>query len=55
MRIKTENSDVLILVVNDVEEVRDGLAALLQSDGYKVEATRSEASAIDAHFENLRN
>ena len=47
MRIKTENSDVLILVVDDVEEVRDGLAALLQSDGYKVEATRSEASAIE--------
>jgi CheY-like chemotaxis protein len=42
-----ENTDLLVLVLNDVEEIRDGLAALLQSDGYQVEATRSEASAIE--------
>jgi CheY-like chemotaxis protein len=47
MRIKKENADLVILVVDDVEEIRDGLTALLQSDGYKVEATRSEACAIE--------
>jgi CheY-like chemotaxis protein len=56
MSIK-ENADVVIFVVEDVEEVRDVLAALLQSDGYQVEAARfrsmrdsvcaSEASPID--------
>jgi CheY-like chemotaxis protein len=45
-RNKKHNANLVILVVDDVEEVRDGVAALLQSDGYKVEAVRSEAGAI---------
>jgi CheY-like chemotaxis protein len=37
----------LVLVVDDVEEVRDGIAALLLSDGYIVDDARSEECAIE--------
>jgi CheY-like chemotaxis protein len=34
-------------VVDDVEEVRDGITLLLESDGYLIEAARSEKYAIE--------
>ncbi len=37
-----------ILLIDDVEEVRDGIARLLGADGYEVDAARSEASAVAA-------
>ena len=36
----------LILVVQDVEETRDGLEKLLTGDGYRVEAARAEDDAV---------
>ncbi len=36
----------LILVVEDVEETRDGIEKLLTSDGYRVEPARTVADAI---------
>ena len=35
-----------ILVVNDVEETRDGLEELLTADGYDVDPSRSEEDAV---------
>ena len=37
---------LLILVVHDVEETRDGLEKLLTGDGYRVEASRAEDDAV---------
>jgi CheY-like chemotaxis protein len=36
----------LILVVQDVEETRDGVEALLKADGYRVDAARDEEDAV---------
>jgi len=36
----------LVLVVDDDEETRDGIEALLSSDGYRIEAARSEEDAV---------
>jgi DNA-binding response OmpR family regulator len=36
----------LILVAHDVEETRDGIEALLTSDGYRVDTARSEDDAV---------
>lgn len=36
----------LVLVAHDVEETRDGIEALLTSDGYRVDAARSEDDAV---------
>ena len=36
----------LILVVQDVEETRDGLEKLLTGDGYRVEVARAEDDAV---------
>jgi CheY-like chemotaxis protein len=47
-----ENGRTCILVVDDVEEVRDGLQSLLESDGYQVEAARSEKRAIECAIRN---
>jgi CheY-like chemotaxis protein len=44
---KNKNAGAVILIVDDVEEVRDGLQSLLESDGYRVEAVRSEKYAIE--------
>jgi len=42
-----ENDDaLLILVVADVEEIRDGIEQLLQTDGYRVDPARSEEDAV---------
>jgi CheY-like chemotaxis protein len=47
MIVNQAKNGIVILVVDDVEDTRDGLAVLLQSDGYTVKAARSEASAIE--------
>jgi two-component system response regulator PhoP len=36
----------LILVVEDVEETRDGIEQLLQADGYRVDPARDEEDAV---------
>ena len=36
----------LVLVVEDVEETRDGIEALLKVDGYRVNAARDERDAV---------
>lgn len=36
-----------ILVVEDVEETRDGIERLLKADGYWVEPARNEADAVE--------
>ena len=36
----------LILVVQDVEETRDGIAKLLKTDGYRVDVAREENDAV---------
>jgi CheY-like chemotaxis protein len=36
-----------ILVVNDVEEIRDGITLLLSSDGYHVVPARDEDDAVE--------
>ena len=37
----------LVLVVEDDEETRDGIEALLRSDGYRIEPARSEDDAVE--------
>lgn len=37
-----------ILVLADDEEIRDGIRALLESDGYRICAARSEQDAVEA-------
>jgi DNA-binding response OmpR family regulator len=37
----------VVLVVEDVEEIRDGIEKLLTTDGYRVDPARSEDDAID--------
>lgn len=36
-----------ILVVEDIEETRDGIERLLEVDGYRVEAARDEQGAVE--------
>jgi two-component system alkaline phosphatase synthesis response regulator PhoP len=43
---KEYDSGALILVVEDVEEIRDGIEKLLTADGYRVDPARSEEDAI---------
>jgi CheY-like chemotaxis protein len=42
----TPDGSPLILVVQDVEETRDGLEKLLTGDGYRVDAARTENDAV---------
>ena len=45
--MSTENDRrSIILVLEDVEETRDGIEALLKADGYRVIPARSEVDAI---------
>lgn len=37
-----------ILVVEDIEETRDGIELLLKADGYRVEAARNERAAVES-------
>ena len=40
------NEGTLILVVEDVEETRDGIEKLLETDGYRVDPAREEEDAV---------
>ncbi len=44
--ITNKNLGWLILVVEDIEETRDGIEKLLKVDGYRVEQARNLAEAI---------
>ena len=41
------NAGPIILVVEDVEETRDGIEKLLTADGYQVNPARDEGDAVD--------
>jgi CheY-like chemotaxis protein len=43
---KVNDRGPLILVVQDVEETRDGVKALLKAGGYRVDAVRDEEDAV---------
>lgn len=45
---KENDVRLTILVVEDVEETRDGIEKLLQADGYRVEAARDERAAVES-------
>src|SRR5438552_17382969 len=40
------NKSTLILVVEDVEETRDGIEKLLERDGHRVDSAREEEDAV---------
>src|SRR4029078_4641863 len=42
-----EHTNSIILVVEDVNETRDGIEKLLKADGYRVTLARDEKDAID--------
>jgi DNA-binding response OmpR family regulator len=44
--VSAKNQGTLILVVEDVEETRDGIEKLLKADGYRVDAARHEEDAV---------
>lgn len=44
---KEIDARLTILVVDDIEETRDGIEKLLKVDGYRVEAARHERDAVD--------
>ena len=41
------NTGPIILVVEDIEETRDGIEKLLTADGYRVNPARDEDDAVD--------
>jgi DNA-binding response OmpR family regulator len=43
-----DDTDRLILIVEDVQETRDGIEKLLQADGYRVALARDERDAIES-------
>jgi CheY-like chemotaxis protein len=43
---KEKNRGLTILVVEDIEETRDGIEKLLRADGYRVVSARDEEEAI---------
>ncbi|HEY0323943.1 MAG TPA: response regulator [Pyrinomonadaceae bacterium] len=45
---KENGASLTILVVDDIEETRDGIEDLLKVDGYRVEVARHERDAIDS-------
>src|SRR5215210_6093407 len=45
---KEDAASLTILVVDDIEETRDGIEELLKVDGYRVESARHEQDAIDS-------
>jgi CheY-like chemotaxis protein len=45
---KGNDVSLTILVVEDVEETRDGIEKLLNADGYRVEAARDERYAVES-------
>ena len=42
-----------LLVVDDVEEVLDGIEKLLRADGYSIDAARSEERAVECAHATL--
>ena len=44
---KNNDTSALILVVEDVHEIRDGMEKLLTADGYRVSLARDEHDAVD--------
>jgi CheY-like chemotaxis protein len=44
---KVNHTNPLILVVEDVHEIRDGMEKLLTADGYRVALARDEHDALD--------
>jgi CheY-like chemotaxis protein len=44
---KVTKSGLIILVVEDVEETRDGIEILLEADGYRVITARAAADAVE--------
>jgi CheY-like chemotaxis protein len=42
------NTNSIILVVEDVNETRDGIEKLLKADGYRVTLARDEKDAIES-------
>lgn len=44
---KNNDTSPLILVVEDVHEIRDGMEKLLTADGYRVSLARDEHDALD--------
>ena len=46
MRNASDDVGRLILVLNDIEETRDGIEELLNADGYRVDPARSEQEAV---------
>jgi CheY-like chemotaxis protein len=44
---KDNHANPLILVVEDVHEIRDGMEKLLKADGYRVSLARGEHDAMD--------
>ena len=45
---KNNGTSPLILVVEDVHEIRDGMEKLLTTDGYRVSLARNEHEALDS-------
>jgi CheY-like chemotaxis protein len=45
---KNNHASPLILVVEDVHEIRDGMEKLLTSDGYRVSLDRNEQEALES-------
>lgn len=45
---KEDDVKLTILVLEDIEETRDGIEKLLQADGYRVEAARDERAAMQS-------
>jgi CheY-like chemotaxis protein len=46
--IREDYTSLMILVVEDVHETRDGIEKLLQADGYRVAVARDERDAIES-------
>jgi CheY-like chemotaxis protein len=44
--VSAKHPGPLILVVEDVEETRDGIEKLLAADGYRVDPARQEEDAV---------
>ncbi len=44
--IRRSDGGPIILVVEDVEETRDGIEELLKADGYRVDPARNEEDAV---------
>ena len=45
---KDDGANLIILVVEDVHETRDGIEKLLKTDGYRVAVARDELDAIES-------